>query len=78
MSTGEGNSPITIIRGTPDSHNSLIEHELIPFHSELMSSRNEVNRVVVSECFCDVSTEQEASTTGRKAPALYVCRQAVR
>jgi len=68
------NSPITIIRGTPDSHNCLIEHELISFHSELMSSRNEINRIVVSECFRDVSTEQEASTAGRKSPALYVCK----
>jgi hypothetical protein len=71
----KGNSPITIIRGTPDSHDCLIEHELVPFHSELMSPRNEINRIVVSECFRDVSTEQEASTAGRKSPPLYVYRQ---
>ena len=51
--------PITIIRRTPHRNDSLIKHELIPLHRKLMSTGNEVDRVVVREGFGDVRPEEE-------------------
>lgn len=55
--------PVTVIRGTPDSNNCPIEHELVAFHRQLVSTGNEVYRIIVGEGFGDVSAEQISCTS---------------
>ncbi len=60
---GDVDVPITIIRCTPNRNDRLIKHEFISLHRKLMSSRYEVDRIVVSEALCYVGTEQVAGAT---------------
>jgi len=63
---------VTIVWGTPNRHNRLIEHQFVAFHCELVCSRDEVNAIVVHKSLGDVRPEQEARSTGRKTPAGYL------
>ena len=57
---GQSLSPIAIVGSTPHSHDRLIEHKLVSLHSQLMSSCDKVDSIMVCEYFRDISAKEEA------------------
>lgn len=49
--------PITIIRSTPHGHDRFVEHQLIPFHSQLVSTGYQVYCVVMCKVFGYICTK---------------------
>lgn len=65
-------SPVTIIRRTPNRHDRIIKHELVPFHRQLMRASDEVNGVAVRERLGDICAEQEPGTTRAQTPPVNI------
>ena len=65
---------VTIVRGGKYRHDALIVLPLVPFHDELMCSRNKVQSINVSELLRNVLPEGVPSSARRYAPATSVIR----
>jgi len=65
---------ITVVWGTPNRHDRLIKHHLVPLHRQLVGSGDEVDGIIMSERFGDIGSEKEASSTRRKTPARNIIR----
>lgn len=50
-------TPVAVIWSTPYCYDCLVEHQLVAFHCELVSSGNEIYCVVVCEMLRDVGAE---------------------
>lgn len=63
---------ITIIRGRPDGHQTLVKVELEPFVHKLMRTANKLEPVHAAELLRHLAAEEPASTTLRDLPSVNV------
>ena len=55
--------PVAIIRRTPNGNDRFVKHELVTLHRELVCSCDEVDGIVVCECFGDICSEEETCSS---------------
>lgn len=61
--TSNVSTTIAIVWGTPNSHDSRVKHELVPFQHELMRSSNEINVVLMCKLLGYIFSKEVASSS---------------